>query len=136
MLYIPDSVNELHRPYVARAHSERARLMSGLLASAVTGVWNLARWASGGLGRLGRAVVSGVIRGHRRRVAIRELLALDDRLLKDIGISRGQIPVVVEGKLAAPRGAETETASQCEIATFPDQRANATDARKSVRRAA
>ncbi len=35
-------------------------------------------------------------RSHRRRVAYRELMALDDRLLRDIGLHRDQIPAAVE----------------------------------------
>ena len=36
-------------------------------------------------------------RWHRRRVTYRELMALDDRLLRDIGLRRDQIPAAVEG---------------------------------------
>ena len=42
-----------------------------------------------------RSVIQAIIRGHRRRVAIRELAALDDRTLRDIGLHRGQIHTVV-----------------------------------------
>ena len=34
---------------------------------------------------------------HRRRVTYRELMALDDHLLHDIGLHRDQIPAAVEG---------------------------------------
>lgn len=33
---------------------------------------------------------------HKRRVAIRELYALSDRQLADIGLIRGEIPAVVD----------------------------------------
>ncbi len=36
-------------------------------------------------------------RWHRRRVGYRELMALDDRLLRDIGLRRDQIPAAVDG---------------------------------------
>ncbi|MFQ5935896.1 MAG: DUF1127 domain-containing protein [Acidiferrobacterales bacterium] len=42
---------------------------------------------------------------RKRRTAIRELRALDDHTLKDIGLSRSQIPSVVEGLLAQSRTA-------------------------------
>ncbi|MFV0515489.1 MAG: DUF1127 domain-containing protein [Jhaorihella sp.] len=41
----------------------------------------------------GRAVA----RGFRRRSMIRQLQDLDDHILADIGISRGEIPLVVDG---------------------------------------
>ncbi len=41
-------------------------------------------------------VIQAIIRGHQRRVAIRELAALDDRTLRDIGLHRGQIHTVVD----------------------------------------
>ena len=40
---------------------------------------------------------------RKRRIAIRELGALDDHTLKDIGLSRSQIPAVVEGLLDRSR---------------------------------
>ncbi len=36
-----------------------------------------------------------------RRVAIRQLYSLDERLLRDIGIERAEIPAVVDGLLGA-----------------------------------
>ncbi|MFQ6021797.1 MAG: DUF1127 domain-containing protein [Acidiferrobacterales bacterium] len=54
-------------------------------------------------------------RWHRRRVAIRELMALPNWVLKDIGVLRAEIPAVVEAQLATldaaaptvPAGADT-----------------------------
>ena len=43
-----------------------------------------------------RAVIQAISRGHQRRVAIRELEALDARTLRDIGLHRGQIGIVVD----------------------------------------
>ena len=37
---------------------------------------------------------------RQRRHAIRHLGTLDDRLLRDIGITRGQIPAAVDGLIA------------------------------------
>ena len=59
----------------ASAESERARL----LGRALSGWWK-------------QLVVS-----HRQRIACRQLAALDDRLLQDIGIERSQIAMSVNG---------------------------------------
>lgn len=56
-------------------------------AIAVTG------WIGGGLARL----INAVRAAHRRRVAIDELSALDNRMLADIGISRSEIRAAVAG---------------------------------------
>ena len=58
-------------------------------------------------------LLHAVRRWYRRRTAIRELYALDDRLLEDIGISRSEIVAAVEGALrsAPPRREMPEPAS-------------------------
>src|SRR5262245_28100538 len=43
-----------------------------------------------------------------RRAALRELSALDDRMLKDIGITRADIPAVVAGMTAAGHAESTD----------------------------
>ncbi len=49
-----------------------------------------------------KGMLSGLRRALQRRTAIRQLDALDDRLLADIGLVRGDIPRVVDGLLPAP----------------------------------
>ncbi len=46
-------------------------------------------------------IFAALRRWNRRRVAIRELTALPDWVLKDIGVIRGEIPAVVEAGLDA-----------------------------------
>jgi uncharacterized protein YjiS (DUF1127 family) len=55
---------------------------------------------------LGRAVVngfkglfSGLGNSLRRRMAYEELYALDDRMLRDIGLNRGELWAAVEGRV-------------------------------------
>ena len=72
-----------------------------------------ARAVAAGLSGLVRAVLrplaglaAGFARARRHAAAIRDLGALDDRMLADIGISRGQIPAVVAGLEARNGGRE------------------------------
>ena len=51
------------------------------------------------LKRSGERLARTLVRWQQRRIAYRELNALEDRMLQDIGLSRGQIPSVVEGML-------------------------------------
>lgn len=48
---------------------------------------------------LGRSAIDAIMRVKNRRTAIRALMALDDYLLRDIGMTRSQIPLVVDGLL-------------------------------------
>ncbi len=77
---------------VADAAYLRARTVSGLLDRAI-------RWAGGAVNDY---LVSPVAERLRIRRAYRELMALDDRMLADIGISRNDIPHVAAG--SAVRG--------------------------------
>ena len=53
------------------------------------------------LGNLLAVLVKSLAAWGERRTASRELHALDDRMLRDIGITRGDIPAVVAGMTAA-----------------------------------
>jgi len=51
-----------------------------------------------GVIRATTSVGEAVIAGHRKRVLYAELMALDDRMLADIGLTRTDIAAVVEGR--------------------------------------
>jgi uncharacterized protein YjiS (DUF1127 family) len=72
-----------------------ATLGRASIAAAVSRAWRpLAR-------RFRRYVLEPYARRRRRRIAIAQLRALDDRLLADIGVMRGQIELAVDGLLAS-----------------------------------
>jgi uncharacterized protein YjiS (DUF1127 family) len=75
----------------ASAHLPAARVWVQRGESVAKAVGTTARGISRWLGR----GLSALERGQARRMAMRELYALDDRLLKDIGLSRDQVPATV-----------------------------------------
>ena len=83
------------------------RLAQSARADAVSGVFSRTRRGLGGalraVGRGIRRVAASWGRSRQRRTAIRQLRAMPDYLLKDIGIDRGQIPAVVDGEQPGAR---------------------------------
>ena len=66
---------------------DRAHDLSILAYKVVEAVDTAARW---------------IVRRYKRHVSIGELSRLDDRMLRDIGVSRFEIPALVEAALDAP----------------------------------
>jgi len=60
------------------------------------------------LGNLFAVLGRSLAAWSERHAALRELNALDDRMLKDIGITRGDIPAVVAGMTAAGHAENTD----------------------------
>ena len=54
--------------------------------------------AVAGLGRWVKGAIGGLVSAHRRRKAYAELSGLDDRMLRDMGLNRGELWAAVEGK--------------------------------------
>jgi uncharacterized protein YjiS (DUF1127 family) len=86
--------------YVAEARRRQARAMAEALDAGRRGLQR-------GLGGLA-AVVQGwllepLVKRSERNRALRQLAGLDDRLLADIGLRRGDIELAVDGQLADPR---------------------------------
>jgi uncharacterized protein YjiS (DUF1127 family) len=92
----------------ASAHLPAARVWlqrgEGLARATVGGVRQVGRWLWRGLSALERT--------QARRAAVRQLYALDDRLLRDIGIPREQVGAVVDAMLRAGPVAEATQPSR------------------------
>ncbi len=69
-------------------------------------------------------VVAPLARLQRRNELFRELDAMDDHLLADIGIPRGQIPFYVE-KVLAPKPAAGETETGATVHHLPVDKSEA-----------
>ncbi len=118
MPYTYGSLGTPHAEFLEQARAERAKVVS----AALDGVGSLGARAVRALGRAARTIVSSLVTGHRRRAAMRELQALDDWILKDIGISRSDIPFLVERQLSAGPSAATGSGTECEITTLDDRK--------------
>jgi uncharacterized protein YjiS (DUF1127 family) len=98
----PEQLDELKRSAGRAAREHRARLVRGLGSAALASL----RGAGRGAGRIIRVLVdrAAAIAGERwqayaawreRRAAVKELAALDDRTLRDLGLTRSEIEYVV-----------------------------------------
>jgi len=91
---------DIHPVYVG-THADAERLRSEELARltylAISGIEDLSRR----IVEAGRTAAAYLARRHRRRLAIAQLSALDERLLADIGLTREAIPAVVDAMVRA-----------------------------------
>jgi uncharacterized protein YjiS (DUF1127 family) len=101
--------NPYTQQYIDRAHQERADALARAGYRLVAGVTGIV----GG-------VVAVLRQWRERRQATHALLSLDDRMLKDIGLTRGDIWAAVHGELPG-RGIESAptSASIVDIALSP-----------------
>ncbi len=88
--------------YLRRGRELRAQALRAALGASVRGLAALAQRAYRTAAALGRRALVGAQRAHERRRAERALLELNDYLLKDIGLTRGQIHAAVDGLLSSP----------------------------------
>jgi uncharacterized protein YjiS (DUF1127 family) len=99
-----DEWERTRRQIIASAEAARAQALRDLFVAVLSGLHTAARGAAA----LTRAVAGAVIATagnwwrayalwRERKAAARELHALDDRTLKDLGVSRSEIEWVVRG---------------------------------------
>lgn len=82
---------------IAPTSAVRRYSLNFAIASAISrGVLRLARLVR-------RSILERLARRRRRRIAIAQLKAMDDRLLADIGVARGEIERAVDGMLSLRR---------------------------------
>jgi uncharacterized protein YjiS (DUF1127 family) len=79
---------------IRRAEAARARALRGLVDAVLRGL----RTAAGAVFAVAGNCWRAYIHRRERNAAVRELRALDDRTLKDIGINRSEIEWVVDGE--------------------------------------
>jgi uncharacterized protein YjiS (DUF1127 family) len=79
---------------IRRAEAARARALRGLVDAVLRGL----RAAAGAVFAVAGNCWRAYIHRRERNAAVRELRALDDRTLKDIGINRSEIEWVVDGE--------------------------------------
>lgn len=97
----PISHREMQR-YLERARQERAETIAKLLRRGAAHGASAFRAAAGWAFRLARTTVAAFARWRWQRATARELGALDDRALKDIGLRRSDIDHVAAQVAASP----------------------------------
>jgi uncharacterized protein YjiS (DUF1127 family) len=110
----PEQLDELKRSAGRAAREHRARLVRGLGSAALASLRSTARGAGSIIRALGHRAVAAARAGwsayaawRERRTAINELAALDDRTLRDLGLTRSEIEYVV-GRRDAARSSERQ----------------------------
>ena len=98
----PEQLDQLKRAAGRAAREHRARMLRGLGIAVLASLRSAARGVRGitrALGQRAAAVASAGWSAYaawrERRAAVRELAALDDRTLRDLGLTRSEIEYVV-----------------------------------------
>jgi len=116
--YLSDPAYATH---LDRARQARAEALARAAYLAIDGLARLAGAAGTAVAAAARSATDAVRRWRRRRAALYALMALDDRMLKDIGVSRAEIPGLVDDLLRSPARdrppvpAETEAVEIAEL---------------------
>ena len=104
----PEQWERARQQILSRAHAARARALREL-AGAVAGIIDLAEAVAATARKWGRAYALR----RERKAAARELRALDDRTLRDIGVNRSEIDWVVYGRDQTRLRDSTIAAKRC-----------------------
>ncbi len=105
----PDEWVKARQRIIRRAEAGRARALRDLAGAVLRPVQTLATAVAAAAGKWWRAYALR----RERNAAVRELRALDDRTLKDIGINRSEIESVVGGQDATRLRDATIAANRC-----------------------
>lgn len=85
--------------YIDQAHEARAEAMARAAYLATAAIGRVARFAGVELPRAARRALAALVAWRNRRAALREILSLDDRILRDIGLTRADAWDAVDGTL-------------------------------------
>lgn len=119
--------------YIVKGRLLRAQVVGALLTAGAGGVARLLRASVSGSIEFGRRAISWLAREHQRRVGVRALMALDDHMLKDIGLSRGEIHAMVNGVFRSPETAQSQQRAKALTLVVKNEKAAGNN---NVRRAA
>jgi uncharacterized protein YjiS (DUF1127 family) len=142
----PEQFDRLKRAAGRAAREHRVRVLRGLGTAVLASLRSAARGARGitrALGHRAAAVASAGWSAYtawrERRAAVKELAALDDRTLRDLGLTRSEIEYVV-GRRDAARSSKQQAARvrarDCQGAPRASTAANRRPASSTEKRAA
>ena len=90
--------------FVAIAQAQRAEAMTRTAHILIDGIERGLKSFLGGISRGSRVLAGAVAARRRRRAMLRALQGLDDRLLRDIGLTRADVWAVAGGEQPVVRG--------------------------------
>jgi uncharacterized protein YjiS (DUF1127 family) len=128
----PEQLDQLKRCAEQGARANRTRIARTLCVATLALLRSAAEAGgriAGALGNRAAAAASTQWKAYaawrKRRAAVQELAALDDRTLRDLGLHRSQIETVVWGREVPPRLGQITALRQC----HPDARSRPRDHR-------